>query len=122
MTTDLFHLAVHEDWEAAAALGVYEYSTRGLLFEQVGFVHCSYAHQLTGVANRFYSDCPQVLVLVLDTEALTAHGGHLIEEPAAEDSTEMFPHLYGAIPLAAVREVRLWDRNADGVYLNPPVG
>lgn len=121
MTQDLFHLAGPEDWVEATAIGAYEFSTRGLSVKQVGFVHCSYGHQLAGVASRFYSDCPQVLVLVLDTEVLASHGLHIIEEPAAEDSTELFPHLYGPIPLGAVSEVRPWNREAQGAFADPPI-
>jgi len=120
MTTDLFHLAVPEEWAAATALGAYKFSTRGLGFEQVGFVHCSYGHQLTAVANRFYGDCPELLVLVLNTEILAALGLNVIEEPAPENAAEMFPHLYGQLPLHAVREERIWERDTDGTYRNPP--
>lgn len=120
MTADLFHLAVPEEWAAATELGVYEYSTRGLTFDQIGFVHCSYGHQLTGVANRFYGDCPELLVLVLDTEVLAALGLKVVEEPAPENTAEMFPHLYGHLPLEAVREKRIWERDADTTYRNPP--
>jgi glutathione S-transferase len=121
MTQDLFHLAVPEEWAEATAIGAYEFSTRGLSVEQVGFVHCSYGHQLAGVASRFYGDCPQVLVLVLNAEVLASHGLRIVKEPAAENATELFPHLFGPIPLDAVSEVRPWNREAEGGFTDPPI-
>jgi glutathione S-transferase len=42
-----------------------------------------------------------VLLLTIDPQRLSAAGLQLREEPAP-DSGELFPHLYGALPLDAV--------------------
>ena len=100
MTSDpLFHLAMPDDWRAARDRGgPYEMSTRGLTLEVAGFIHLSYPYQVAGVADRFYADVPDVVLLTIDPSAL-------VDEVRAENldgGTELFPHLYGPLPLAAV--------------------
>jgi uncharacterized protein (DUF952 family) len=116
---ELFHLALPDDWVAANATGTYPFSTRGLTYQQVGFVHCAHRSQLVGVANRFYSDCPSLVVVVLDTEILKRLGFEIIEEPAAENATELFPHLYGPLPLTAVSAVLQWRASPEGRFCDP---
>jgi uncharacterized protein (DUF952 family) len=118
MNAQLFHLALPEDWEAAIQSGEYGFSTRGLAYHVVGFVHCSYQHQLVGVANLFYADCDKLMILRLDPFLL---GAELIDEPASDNPTEMFPHLYGPLPVAAVREVITWAANSEGGFCDPPI-
>jgi glutathione S-transferase len=94
----LFHVVLPEDWEAAQRAGNYPWSTRGMTRDEVGFVHLSYEHQWHGVLKRFYADRPDAFALVLDSERL---GAEVREEPA-EEGGELFPHLYGPLPLDAV--------------------
>ena len=99
----LYHLALSEEWRQAQADGVYRRSSRGLALEQVGFVHACQAHQLAATHQRFYADLPAnaVRLLSLDPDRLAQLGVPIRYEPAAE-SGEMFPHLYGPLPLEAV--------------------
>lgn len=105
----LYHLALTEEWRAAKAAGVYRHSTRGMDLEQVGFLHASYAHQVDGTHARFYADLPAgaVRLLTIDPGRLTAAGVEVIAEPAPE-SGELFPHLFGALPVAAVLRDEPW--------------
>jgi uncharacterized protein (DUF952 family) len=111
----IWHLALATDWDAAVADGVYAISTRGLRLEEVGFIHCSYAHQLAGVVALFYGDEAAPLTLLgIDVERLAAKGVEVREEvgdPSHPDG-ERFPHVYGPIPVAAVtrtHEARVVD-------------
>lgn len=97
----LYHLALSEEWREARAAGVYTRSTRGRSLEQVGFLHASLAHQIAGTYTRFYKDAGKVVLLHIDLERLADAGVPVQLEPAAE-SGELFPHLYGALPLEAV--------------------
>ena len=95
----LFHLAMKEDWTAARQSGVYRISTRGLSLDQVGFIHLSWREQVTGTYERFYADAEAVVLLTIDPTRLTS--------PLRADaipSGELFPHLYGSLPLTAVIE------------------
>jgi len=103
----LYHLALPEEWAAAQAERQYRRSSRGLSLEQVGFIHASYADQLGATHRRFYADVPGVLLLTIDPQRLAAAGVVVRAEPAPE-TQELFPHLYGPLPLAAVLAVERW--------------
>jgi glutathione S-transferase len=100
----LYHLALAEEWRAAAAGGAdatYRRSTRGLALEDVGFVHASGVDQIVDTYRRFYADAGDVLLLTIDPGRLQAAGVAVRWEPAPE-SGERFPHIHGALPVNAV--------------------
>ena len=103
----LYHLALASDWQQARQLGDYRISTRGQSLEQVGFIHASYAHQLEATHQRFYADVSDLRLLVIDPDRLAAQGVAVRAEPAP-GSGELFPHLYGPLPLDAVCLVERW--------------
>lgn len=113
---EILHLAVPTDWDAALAEGVYRISTRGRTLDEEGFVHCSYPAQLEGVANRFYGDVAELLILHVDTRRL---GAEVRVEPPADGVEELFPHVYGPIPTSAVVGTTPWHRDDDGVWRLP---
>jgi glutathione S-transferase len=100
----LYHLALASDWQAARAEGIYRISTRGLRLEQVGFLHASYAHQIEATHQHFFVDAGPLKLLVLDPLQLEARGLPVRAEPAP-GSGELFPHVYGALPVEAVLQV-----------------
>jgi len=94
----IYHLAMADEWRAAKACGEYRRSTRGLGLEQVGFIHASGADQVEATFRRFYADAEGVLLLTLDPARL----GAPVRWEAAPGSDELFPHLYGPLPVGAV--------------------
>ena len=113
---ELLHLALPDDWTAARHAGEYRVSTRGRTLDEEGFIHCAYPSQLEGVANRFYADLIEVVILRIDPELLDAE---IRVEPAAEGIDELFPHVYGPIPTSAVIASTWWDRDDDGLWHRP---
>jgi uncharacterized protein (DUF952 family) len=101
----LFHIARRADWERAQRDGAYTVSTLGRTLDQQGFIHLSFAHQVDGVAEAFYRDVPDVVVLELDPARLSDE----VRVEAAAGTDQRFPHLYGPIPPAAVVAVRPLD-------------
>jgi glutathione S-transferase len=99
----LYHLALRAEWTSARSQGSYRRSTRGHSLEEVGFIHLSAAHQVEATAQRFYGDLPpgEVILLTIDPQRLASAGLELRTEPAP-GTGELFPHLYGALPLEAV--------------------
>ncbi|MDC0165880.1 DUF952 domain-containing protein [Synechococcus sp. AH-558-M21] len=96
----LFHLALKDDWEQAQDTSNYQWSTRGMRLDQVGFIHCSWQEQVAKTFERFYADAGDVLLLEIDPKRLTA--------PLRADAIptgELFPHLYGHLPIEAVRSI-----------------
>lgn len=100
----ILHLAVESDWVAAREVGTYVVSTRDATLEQVGFIHCSTAEQVDGVAQNFYSDVlDDLVVLELDEEVVRAAGTDVrYEDPGNGD---LYPHIYGPINPAWVTGV-----------------
>lgn len=106
----LQHLALAADWAAAAAAaaatatGEYRVSTRDATLAEHGFIHLSFPHQLAGVARARYRDAGELVVLEIDPTLLT--DPVVVEPGAPEPGAELFPHLYGPLPVAAVTAVR----------------
>jgi glutathione S-transferase len=94
----LFHIALREDWEEAVESGSYRISTRGRRLDEVGYIHLSFAHQVKGVADRWYGDAGELLLLELDPDRLSGP----VRVEAVPGSPERFPHLYGEITPDAV--------------------
>jgi len=105
------HLALPHDWATAVGAGTYRMSTRGRTLDEVGFVHCATAEQVAGVANRFYADVDELVLLTIDPSRT---GVELRWEPPTPGVDELFPHLYGPLPVAAVRAHHTWRRRPDG--------
>lgn len=107
----IFHCSLVTDWDAAQRSGSYTVSSRGRTLEQEGFVHAAYAEQIPGVLQRYYADLEEPLSLLTIDPALVG------VPVVAEDLTgggELFPHIYGPIPVAAVIAVTVLDRDASG--------
>lgn len=101
----LYHLADPSDYGLACAAGEYRMSTRGMTLDEVGFVHLSYATQWPATRQRFYADVTTpLLLLTIDPTGLDVRA-----EPGNPGSDELFPHLYGPLPLTAVTHVERLD-------------
>jgi uncharacterized protein (DUF952 family) len=97
----IYHLVVPSDWQQAPQG---PYRPNSLATE--GFAHCSNADQVEWVANSFFAEQPELLVLCLDADRLTAPVRD--EDPGIG---ERFPHIYGAIDREAIVEERRLERN-----------
>jgi uncharacterized protein (DUF952 family) len=109
----IFHITRSVDWQAAQRSGSYQLSTRDRTLQDVGFVHCSYAHQVAGVANLLYRGEHDLVLLAIDTERLTAP---LRAEAPSPEAREVFPHIYGPLNLDAVVEVLGYEPSEDGSF------
>ena len=106
----LFHAAMPDDWAGAFQTGEYTMSTRGRTLADEGFIHASTRVQVEGVANRFYLDVEHLVLLTIDPAKLDAE---VRWEPPAPGIDELFPHIYGPLPIAAVRSTEFWSRSSD---------
>jgi len=95
----IFHIATGADWAAAQAVGEYRVSTLGRSLEQEGFLHASFAGQWQSVHDAFYAGVDEPLVL-LEIDVGLLGVPVVVEAPPGSD--EEFPHIYGALPVAAV--------------------
>ncbi len=110
----IFHLALPEDWQGAFETGEYRWSTRGQTLDAVGFIHCSTTVQIEATANRFYGDLSNLVLLTIDPVAVPSE---VLWEPPAPGVDELFPHIYGPLPIAAVNMTTMWTRHGEGWVL-----
>ena len=102
----ILHIVERQVWEEAQRAG--EYRAASLVTE--GFIHTSRPEQVLRVANRFYRDIPDVLLLWIDPQRLLA--------PLCYEASEgeIFPHIYGPLNLDCVQRVCRLLPDADGAY------
>ena len=112
----IYHVTTPDVWTAAAARGAYRVSTRGRTLAEVGFIHCSYRHQVSRVADLLYPDAEELLLLVVEPSRL----GAPLRVENLEGGDELFPHIYGPLELAAVVQTARMRRAEDGSFRLPP--
>ena len=110
----LFHIVTPQGWAAAVATGEY----RPASLDSEGFVHFSFAEQVTGTANLRYADQPELVVVEIDSDALDAD---VVVEDSYGSGTE-FPHVYAPIPTAAAVTVHPLARDTAGGWVFSPGG
>ncbi|GAA0404836.1 hypothetical protein Acor_23570 [Acrocarpospora corrugata] len=99
----ILHLALASDWAHAQTSGHYRVSTLGRTLDQEGFIHASTdLPQAEAVAARYYTAVTEPLLLLhIREDLLNCPVKH--ETPPGSD--EIFPHIYGPIPVSAVTAV-----------------
>lgn len=107
----IYHICKREEWRAAQDAGCYRGSSQD---RADGFIHFSTAAQVAESAARHRAGQSGLVLLAVDPEAL---GAALKWEPSRRGA--LFPHLYGALPLAALCGV--WDLplGRDGRHVFP---
>lgn len=109
--TPIYHITSRAEIEEASKVGQYLPGD----FEKDTFIHCSYPHQIPGVANFKYRGREDLVLLKIDREQLTCK---VIDENL-EGGAEKFPHIYGPLPLDAVSEVLSFPPREDGTFQFP---
>jgi len=97
----IYHIATKADVEASKA----DRSYRCESLKTEGFIHCCQTEQMAGVVERYYTGVPDLLVLTIDPERLTAD---LVFENTV-GGEELFPHVYGEINNEAVTGILSLD-------------
>ena len=96
--TIVYKICSRSEWQAAEAEGAFRGSAVDL---RDGFIHFSGPGQLAETAAKHFAKETDLLLIAVDAEAL---GAALTWERSRNN--ELFPHLYGALLLAAVRWAR----------------
>jgi uncharacterized protein (DUF952 family) len=100
----IYHICRREEWELAQQSGAYVGSSQD---RADGFIHFSTAEQLPESARRHRTGQTGLVLLAVDPLVL---GEALRWEPSRRGA--LFPHLYGTLPLSAVRSVRETARHS----------
>lgn len=110
----IYTLVRGEDWRTAQAEGAYRGSADDA---RDGFLHFSTAAQLRESAAKHRRGEADLWMVEAEAAAL---GPALVWEPAAGGRRPgLFPHLYGPLPLSAVRRAVHVPLGSDGRHIFP---
>ncbi len=107
----VYKILTSGQWEAAEKVGVFEGAPVDLAD---GYIHFSTAAQVAETAARHFSGQGGLLLIAVDAEKL---GDALVFEPSR--GGDLFPHLYGPLPLEAVLSAEPLPLGADGRHRFP---
>jgi uncharacterized protein (DUF952 family) len=109
--TILYKICPKPLWCEAKAAGIFAGAPVDLAD---GFIHFSTAAQAGDTASRHFAGQADLVLVAVDSPAL---GDALRYEPSR--GGDLFPHLYGPLPLSAVRWVKPLPLGADGRHVFP---
>lgn len=107
----IYHMCKREEWEAARAAGRYGGSSQDAAD---GFIHFSTSAQIIESAARHRTGQGGLVLIEVDSAAL----GDMLRWERSR-SGQLFPHVYGALPLSAVRRVAALPLGAHGRHVFP---
>lgn len=120
----ILHITSKKQWDKAQVSGLYYPDN----FTLDGFIHCSSAAQVLGVANNFYAGQTDLLLMCIDPKKVEAplkyeppihpHGGY---DPSPTDTIDLYPHIYGPLNLDAVVMVEDFVARPDGRFDLPEI-
>jgi uncharacterized protein (DUF952 family) len=109
--TVIYKICAAVEWREAERAGFYRGSAVDV---KDGFIHFSTAEQAAETAAKWFTGQRDLVLVAVDADAL---GGALKWEPSRGGA--LFPHLYGALDLQAVRQVDPLTLDAAGNHVFP---
>lgn len=111
MATTIYKICDAALWREAERSGIF----RGAAIDlSDGYIHFSTAEQAVETAARHFAGQNDLVLAAIDAGAL---GESLKWEPSRGGA--LFPHLYGTLPMSAVRHVAPLPLGADGRHVFP---
>jgi uncharacterized protein (DUF952 family) len=104
--TTIYKICQRTSWRAAEQTGIYRGSEADA---RDGFIHFSTAEQLAGTVKKHFARQSDLLLLAVDASAL----GPALKWERSRGG-DLFPHLYAALPVDAVRWARPLPDEVDG--------
>jgi uncharacterized protein (DUF952 family) len=111
MVTVIYKISPAVLWRAAESAGFFAGSA---IDRADGFIHFSTRDQVEETARRHFARTSDLLLVAVDAKSL---GDQLKWEPSRGGA--LFPHLYGPLPLAAVRWTAPLPLGPDGAHVFP---
>ncbi|MBI3445039.1 MAG: DUF952 domain-containing protein [Magnetospirillum sp.] len=110
-TTTIYHVCRRDEWQEARASGSYAGSSQD---RDDGFIHFSDSGQVVGSVAKHRAGQDDLVLIAVSPAGL---GPELKWE--ASRGGALFPHLYGNLPLAAVKWVVDLPLGGDGRHIFP---
>jgi uncharacterized protein (DUF952 family) len=111
MTKTIYKICDAAAWQAAQRIGEFAGSPVDLAD---GYIHFSTADQVAETAAKHFAGQRDLVLVAVDADAL---GADLKWEPSRGGA--LFPHLYGTLPLSAVRWTKPLLLGPDGRHVFP---
>ena len=111
--TIIYKICTAAEWRHAERAGIYRGSA---VDHRDGFIHFSTAAQAEETAAKHFAGQRDLVLISVNADAL---GDKLKWEPSRGGA--LFPHLYGELPLKAVRRLDPLPLGADGRHRFPPL-
>jgi len=109
--TTIYKICGQPEWQETQRSGRYGGSA---VDRRDGFIHFSTATQASETAEKHFAGQTGLMLVAVDADAL---GAALKWEPSRGGA--LFPHLYGAMPLSAVRWAKRLPDEAGGKRVFP---
>jgi uncharacterized protein (DUF952 family) len=109
--TSIFHITTRAEADKARLAGEYIPAA----FRRDGFIHCSYARQLTRVADANFRGRSDLVLLEIDRARVECD----VLDENLEGGSDLFPHIYGPLPMSAVRAIIDFPCRPDGTFALP---
>ncbi|MEH2183503.1 DUF952 domain-containing protein [Nostoc sp.] len=106
----ILHITKRQQWEQAKNIGTYCADS----LDSEGFMHCSKSTQILKVANKFFDNQKELVLLFIDSDKVQAE---IRYEPA--EINELFPHVYGELNIDAVYQVIDFEAGEGGLFELP---
>lgn len=107
----IFKICIGTSWQQAESIGRFDGAPIDL---QDGYLHFSTTLQIRETAARHFAGQNGLLLIAIDAEKL---GDRLRYEPSR--GGDLFPHLYGPLPLSAVLWTKPLPLGPDGQHVFP---
>lgn len=107
----IFKICHTGEWKDAERVGRYDGTAKDA---EDGFLHFSAWDQLIGTLEKWYAGANDLVLVAVDGGAL----GDALKWETSRDGA-LFPHLYGPLPLSAVRWTGAIGRGPGGAFVLP---
>lgn len=107
----IFNLIKKEQWDICKKQKLYQPKS----IEREGYIHCSFEDQILKVAETFYKEQKNLLILCINEKKIDC-------EVKIEDLfnlNEKYPHVYGSLPIRSIEKVVELNIDSDGNFIKP---
>jgi uncharacterized protein (DUF952 family) len=104
----IYHITSRYEWKNALLSGNYQPSS----LASDGFIHCSTRNQVLSTAERYYRGEQDLVLVCIDPNLVTSQ----ICFEDTSNSGDLFPHIYGALPVKAAAAVADFPTRPDGLF------
>jgi len=115
LTKVIYKICRAEEWRTAQAAGRYGGAE---VDRRDGYIHFSTAAQVAETAARHFAGAGDLVLIAVNAAVLENGDAGTLKWEAARGG-DLFPHLYGPLPLSAVRWAKLLQLGADGRHVFP---